>query len=44
MWADKAAYDATAAKLAALFNENFQKFSGVDTAVREAAPAIRYAA
>ncbi|MEK4230409.1 phosphoenolpyruvate carboxykinase (ATP) [Solibacillus sp. FSL H8-0538] len=28
-WADKAAYDAKAAHLSSLFNENFKKFSGV---------------
>jgi phosphoenolpyruvate carboxykinase (ATP) len=44
MWADKAAYEAMAARLAGLFNENFQKFSGVEEAVREAAPAVRHAA
>ena len=38
-WADKAAYDATAAKLVALFNENFARFeSHVDAGVRAAAP------
>jgi phosphoenolpyruvate carboxykinase (ATP) len=38
-WADKADYDATAAKLVALFNENFARFeSHVDAGVRAAAP------
>src|SRR5689334_1980617 len=38
-WADKAAYDATAAKLVALFNENFARFEGhVDAGVKAAAP------
>lgn len=38
-WADKAAYDATAAKLVDLFNENFAQFAEhVDQGVREAAP------
>ncbi len=38
-WADKAAYDATAAKLVDLFNENFAQFADhVDQGVREAAP------
>ncbi|WP_294235476.1 phosphoenolpyruvate carboxykinase [uncultured Sphingomonas sp.] len=40
-WADKAAYDATAAKLVDLFNENFQQFADhVDEGVREAAPKV----
>ncbi|WP_174525815.1 phosphoenolpyruvate carboxykinase [Sphingomonas adhaesiva] len=38
-WSDKAAYDATAAKLVDLFNENFAQFAEhVDQGVREAAP------
>jgi phosphoenolpyruvate carboxykinase (ATP) len=38
-WADKAAYDATAAKLVRLFNDNFAKFEAhVDKGVRDAAP------
>jgi phosphoenolpyruvate carboxykinase (ATP) len=38
-WADKAAYDATAAKLVKLFNDNFAKFEAhVDKGVRDAAP------
>jgi phosphoenolpyruvate carboxykinase (ATP) len=38
-WADKADYDATAAKLVALFNENFARFeSHVDAGVKAAAP------
>ncbi|WP_109806609.1 phosphoenolpyruvate carboxykinase [Sphingosinithalassobacter portus] len=38
-WADKAAYDATAAKLVDLFNENFAEFAEhVDESVRAAAP------
>jgi phosphoenolpyruvate carboxykinase (ATP) len=39
-WADKSAYDATARKLAGLFNENFKTYaSGVTEEVRVAAPA-----
>jgi phosphoenolpyruvate carboxykinase (ATP) len=38
-WADKAAYDATAAKLVKLFIDNFAKFEAhVDKGVRDAAP------
>jgi phosphoenolpyruvate carboxykinase (ATP) len=38
-WADKADYDVTAAKLVALFNDNFARFvSHVDDGVRAAAP------
>jgi phosphoenolpyruvate carboxykinase (ATP) len=38
-WADKADYDATAAKLVKLFIDNFAKFEAhVDQSVREAAP------
>jgi phosphoenolpyruvate carboxykinase (ATP) len=40
-WADKADYDATAAKLVKLFNDNFAKFAAhVDAGVREAAPKV----
>ncbi len=40
-WADKADYDATAAKLVTLFTNNFAKFADhVDPAVREAAPRV----
>lgn len=40
-WADKAEFDATAAKLVALFNENFTQFEAhVDEGVRKAAPAV----
>jgi phosphoenolpyruvate carboxykinase (ATP) len=43
-WADKAAYDAQARKLAAMFSENFQKFlPHVDPDVRMAAPVLRAA-
>jgi len=38
-WADKSAYDATARKLADLFNDNFKNYaSGVSEEVRAAAP------
>ncbi|ADZ72625.1 phosphoenolpyruvate carboxykinase [Polymorphum gilvum] len=44
-WADKAAYDAQAARLVQMFIDNFAKFeSHVDGAVREAAPALQAAA
>ncbi|GGB33457.1 phosphoenolpyruvate carboxykinase [ATP] [Sphingomonas metalli] len=40
-WADKAAYDATAAKLVDLFVENFAQFAEhVDEGVRKAAPSV----
>ncbi len=39
-WNDKAGYDATAAKLVKLFNDNFAKFAAhVDQSVRDAAPS-----
>ncbi|MBY0581396.1 MAG: phosphoenolpyruvate carboxykinase (ATP), partial [Sphingomonas sp.] len=38
-WADKAAYDATAARLVDLFNDNFAQFADhVDEGVRQSAP------
>ena len=41
-WADKDAYDATAAKLVELFVENFAQFAEhVDEGVRQAAPKVR---
>jgi phosphoenolpyruvate carboxykinase (ATP) len=44
-WADKDAYDATAAKLVDLFVENFAQFADhVDEGVRQAAPKTREAA
>ncbi len=44
-WADKAAYDRQAARLVAMFIENFEKFEEhVDAGVRDAAPAMRQAA
>ena len=40
-WPDKAGYDATAARLVDLFNENFAQFAEhVDQGVREAAPRV----
>jgi phosphoenolpyruvate carboxykinase (ATP) len=44
-WADAAAYDAQARKLAAMFVENFKKFEGhVTPDVRAAAPTLAQAA
>ncbi|WP_201296391.1 phosphoenolpyruvate carboxykinase [Sphingomonas sp. AX6] len=40
-WANKAEYDATAAKLVDQFNENFAQFAdGVDEGVRQSAPRV----
>jgi phosphoenolpyruvate carboxykinase (ATP) len=38
MWSDKAAYDRAALDLAARFNKNFEKFSGVSPEIAAAAP------
>jgi phosphoenolpyruvate carboxykinase (ATP) len=39
-WADKSAYDATAKKLAGLFNKNFKTYAaGASAEVKAAAPA-----
>ncbi len=44
-WADKAAFDATARRLVAMFQDNFAKFEAhVDAAVRDAQPQVRIAA
>ncbi len=44
-WADKDAYDAQAAKLAKMFQDNFAKFEAhVDADVKAAAPSIKLAA
>ena len=44
-WADKAGYDAQAAKLSAMFRDNFEKFSDhVDLEVNDAAPRFLEAA
>jgi phosphoenolpyruvate carboxykinase (ATP) len=40
MWADKAAYDRAALDLAARFNKNFEKFSGVSKEIGVAAPGM----
>jgi phosphoenolpyruvate carboxykinase (ATP) len=37
-WSDTAAYDAQAAKLAAMFRKNFEKFGNVDSAIANAGP------
>ncbi|RMF60144.1 MAG: phosphoenolpyruvate carboxykinase (ATP) [Calditrichaeota bacterium] len=39
-WEDKSAYDRKAAELAKLFQKNFEKFSDVPAAIKEAEPVI----
>jgi phosphoenolpyruvate carboxykinase (ATP) len=39
-WADPAAYDKAARELAARFARNFEKFSGVNEAIRQAGPRV----
>jgi phosphoenolpyruvate carboxykinase (ATP) len=40
-WADGAAYDEQARKLATMFSENFEKFAaGVSEAVRKSGPTV----
>ena len=40
-WADKSAYDATAKKLAGLFNKNFETYAaGASAEVKAAAPIV----
>src|SRR5205814_3318497 len=38
MWADPAAYDAQARKLAGMFRDNFEKFGSVEAATKNAGP------
>jgi len=40
LWADRGDYDRAAKDLAARFNKNFEKFSGVSQEIREAAPKV----
>ncbi|HWP03425.1 MAG TPA: phosphoenolpyruvate carboxykinase (ATP), partial [Gemmatimonadaceae bacterium] len=40
MWADKAAYDAQARRLAEMFRKNFERFGDVDPAIAAAGPRI----
>ena len=37
-WADKAAYDAAAKKLAGMFQKNFEKYTNMDQKIIEAGP------
>jgi phosphoenolpyruvate carboxykinase (ATP) len=40
MWADRAAYDAQARRLAEMFRKNFERFGDVDPAIAAAGPSI----
>ncbi len=39
-WSDKDAYDRSAAQLSSLFRKNFEKFTDIEEAIREAGPRV----